>query len=228
MQVAITPERRTVFLRVLAETGSFRAASRAASPHCSGASPGWSTFRAAYARDLEFQSECNSALEIAKMAVVDEIYRRGQVGWDEPVFQRGARVYEKDPETGEERPASVRRYSDNLLLARAKSLMPEFRDKLEVSGQVQHSHAYAGGVVGLALTPDDIRLLSPTERDQLRNILISVKKGRGLQLGWREPEPRDVTPEPELVEHRANGASGARAKRAELSEADRAALKEIL
>src|SRR5205807_601275 len=46
-----------------------------------------------------------------------EIRRRAMEGWDEPVYQQGARV------------GTVRKYSDTLLIFYAKRRMPEYREK---------------------------------------------------------------------------------------------------
>jgi len=70
---------------------------------------------------------------------------RGIEGFEEPMVSAGKVVYGPDG-----RPLMVRKYSDTLLLALARSRMPEFRDKqqLEHSGpggspiQVQQRHPH--------------------------------------------------------------------------------------
>ena len=74
--------------------------------------------------DPVFKERLQQAREEAKQEVSEEIRRRGVEGWDEPVFFQGQEV------------GAIRRYSDNLLMARAKALMPEdYGNKTDVNIQ---------------------------------------------------------------------------------------------
>lgn len=81
------------------------------------------------------------------------IVQRGVEGYEEPVVSMGQHVYEYEPVLDEEgnqvfdkkgkpvlrpvKPLMMRKYSDTLLLALARSRMPEFREKqqVELSGR---------------------------------------------------------------------------------------------
>jgi hypothetical protein len=186
----ITRARRQLFLEILAETGNFRAAARAATPHSHNAKrPGYSSFYHLQNRDADFAAAVADALEEAKANVEQEIFRRGQEGYLEPVYQKGERVFEPGPD-GKMMPASVRRYSDVLLLRRAAALMP---DKYSERKQIEHS-----GVVAHAqmqISPQDIAHLSPAQRDSLADILKTLADARGERDDEsQEPRMIDVTP----------------------------------
>jgi len=67
-----------------------------------------------------------NAKQVARDVVEAEVHRRGVEGVDEPVFYQGEKV------------ADVKKYSDSMLALRIKALAPEYRNKVEVSGTVQH------------------------------------------------------------------------------------------
>lgn len=105
---SFTPERRDVFFQVLEDT---------CSPKQAAAAAGISRNTAFYhkANDPEFRSRWNKAVEVALDALLDEAYRRAALGYDEPVIHQGRVATVADPETGEERPLTVRKHSDRLL-----------------------------------------------------------------------------------------------------------------
>lgn len=103
-----TPERREVFFQVLEDT---------CSPKQAAAAAGISRQTAFYhkANDPEFRSRWDKAIEVALDAILEEAYRRGALGFDEPVIHQGRISTMADPVTGEERPLTVRKHSDRLL-----------------------------------------------------------------------------------------------------------------
>ena len=103
-----TPERKAIFLAVLEDTASPKAAAAAA---------GIVRSTASYhkANDLEFRTQWEAAVEVALDSLLEEAYRRAAVGVDEPVIHQGRVSTVADPETGDERPLTVRKYSDRLM-----------------------------------------------------------------------------------------------------------------
>lgn len=70
--------------------------------------------------DEDFVNGFRLAREAANDVIRNEIKRRGIEGTEEPVFYMGEEV------------ATVRKYSDTLLIFLAKSRMPEFREKQQI------------------------------------------------------------------------------------------------
>ncbi len=103
-----TPERREVFFQVLEDT---------CSPKQAAAAAGVSRATAFYhkANDPEFRARWEKAVEVALDALLDEAYRRGALGYEEPVIHGGQLSTVTDPTTGEQRPLTVRKHSDRLL-----------------------------------------------------------------------------------------------------------------
>jgi len=66
-------------------------------------------------KDTEFRARWEKALEVALDALLDEAYRRGALGYEEPVIHGGQLSTVTDPTTGEQRPLTVRKHSDRLL-----------------------------------------------------------------------------------------------------------------
>ncbi len=127
-----TPERREVFFQVLEDT---------CSPKQAAAAAGISRQTAFYhkANDIEFRSRWEKAIETALDAIIEEAYRRGALGYDEPVIWQGKLATQADPVTGEERPLTVRRHSDRLLEVLLKfrygdQLADRLRVKVEDTG----------------------------------------------------------------------------------------------
>lgn len=87
--------------------------------------------------DASFLVRYNQALEDAKDAVRGEIKRRAQDGWDEAVYQLGKYA------------GTVHKYSDTLLIFRAKALMPEYREKqqIEVNGSLVIKTEWGAGAL---------------------------------------------------------------------------------
>lgn len=82
-------------------------------------------------RDRSYPERFEAARQAACDAIEEEIFRRGQIGYDEPIVYKGEISKDKRG-----RIVTVRRFSDVLLIFRAKALMPEKygdRTKLEHS-----------------------------------------------------------------------------------------------
>jgi hypothetical protein len=103
-----TPERRELFLQVLADT---------CSPKAACAVVGIARSSAYYHRehDVDFKLAWDRCIDPALDAVLEESYRRAVVGHEEPVIHAGQVSKAVDPKTGEERPLTVTKYSDRLL-----------------------------------------------------------------------------------------------------------------
>lgn len=147
----LTPEKLTAFCAALAETGQVNRASAAV---------GISTYSAYKWRkdDLDFALAWDESMQIAIRGLEDEAVRRGRHGVDEPVVHQGLFAplidYDAiDPLTGEKyipqlapvkrnadgspAMATVKKYSDTLLIFTLKAHDPKYRDKqnIELTGK---------------------------------------------------------------------------------------------
>lgn len=119
---------QATFLASFAQTANFTAACRDAGVDRSTAYR-WQEHDEAFAlRYRQAEGEANDVIRGA-------IFRRAIEGIDKPLHYQGRLV--KD-EYGE--PATVKEYSDTLLIFLAKARMPEFREKQQVeqSGEITH------------------------------------------------------------------------------------------
>ena len=151
---SFTPERREVFFQVLEDT---------CSPKQAAAAAGISRNTAFYhkANDHEFRSRWDKAVEVALDALLDEAYRRAALGYDEPVIHQGRVATVADPETGEERPLTVRKHSDRLLEVLLKFRYgDQMADRLAVKVE-QHT----------GLDPTALLAMTPEDREQLQFLL---------------------------------------------------------
>ena len=176
----MSPGRRAEFLRVFRECGGIWATAcrRVAHPARSKAKmatkhpPALSSFRALAARDPEFGAAIEEILQDCRDDVEREIMRRGQEGYTDNVYQKGEQVFNRDGT-----PAVVHKFSDNLLLARARALMP---DKYSEKKSVHHSGHISHGTAGhLTIATADLRALNASERKQLTSILGTIQEARG-------------------------------------------------
>lgn len=155
-----TPERKAIFLAVLEDTASPKAAAAAA---------GIVRSTAFYhkANDLEFRTQWEAAVEVALDSLLEEAYRRAAVGIDEPVIHQGRVSTVADPETGDERPLTVRKYSDRLMEVLLKwrygdQLADRLRVKVEDTG----------------LDADALLRMPSEERKALTELLAKYKSNR--------------------------------------------------
>lgn len=157
---SFTPERREVFFQVLEDT---------CSPKQAAAAAGISRNTAFYhkANDHEFRSRWDKAVEVALDTLLDEAYRRAALGYDEPVIHQGRVATVADPETGEERPLTVRKHSDRLLEVLLKFRYGEqMADRLKVK------------VEDTGLDADALLRMPSEERKALTELLAKYKSNR--------------------------------------------------
>ena len=157
---SFTPERREVFFQVLEDI---------CSPKQAAAAAGISRNTAFYhkANDHEFRSRWDKAVEVALDALLDEAYRRAALGYDEPVIHQGRVATVADPETGEERPLTVRKHSDRLLEVLLKFRYgDQMADRLKVK------------VEDTGLDADALLRMPSEERKALTELLAKYKSNR--------------------------------------------------
>lgn len=142
MQTKLTSRRKKAFLDELRLHGILVRAARAASPRASGRYGAKQTFLDERDRDPEFARQWDEAMEAAEAAIEHEIYRRAIEGWEEPIY--GGRHKERIVGT-------VRKYSDPLLMFRAKALLPAYREIANVSVNGRVTHNLDAGVLGDAV-----------------------------------------------------------------------------
>jgi hypothetical protein len=122
IQLPITPERKALFLKVLRETGSVRAAARAATPWATSIQP-VSGFYDAREVDEEFARAWEESLDDFRGALEQELLRRAVDGYEETRTDHAGRV------------TTTLKYSDGILMFMARRHMPaEYGDKVEVAG----------------------------------------------------------------------------------------------
>jgi hypothetical protein len=176
----MTEERRRVFLKVLAETGSRSAAAAAASPHLDGGSgdrPGYESFRDLWKRDPEFLLEVQSAETQALGRVESEIARRAFAPDERPIFDRQGNKIGVQVDS---RPAN------QLLLRLAERLAPGTwaqRKHHEIEGKIAHDHQHSVAVA--TLEPADVLLLEPDEQDELLRLVGKIAE---LKSGTDKPK----------------------------------------
>lgn len=127
-----TPEVQEVFLQVLEDTASPKQAAQVCGI----------SRRLAFEykqNDLGFRRRWEQAIDVAMDALLDEAYRRACIGVEEPVIYQGQVSTTCDPQTGEDRPLTVRKHSDRLLEVMLKfrygdQLADRLRVKVEDTG----------------------------------------------------------------------------------------------
>jgi hypothetical protein len=165
----VTAERKDVFLKVLAETGSRSAAAAAASPHLDGGDgdrPGYESFRDLWKRDPEFLLQLESAETQALGRVESEIAKRAFTLDERPIFDRqGNRIGTQT----DSRPAN------QMLLRLAERLAPQTwqqRKHHEIEGKIAHDHQYSVAVA--TLQPQDVLLLEFEEQNELLRLVEKI------------------------------------------------------
>lgn len=163
----MTDQRKAVFLKTLAETGSVAAACRAASPHSEYGRAAKSTFNDLRRKDPEFAQAWDDAVSDALAEVESELMRRAMEPAKSPVTDRSGRVvgFRED-----------RLSSDRLLLRIASRLDPEAwaerrRQDTHVTGEIQHN-------AHLMLKPADVLLLDEPDRAKLIELLETIEQRR--------------------------------------------------
>jgi hypothetical protein len=174
----ITPERRGVFLKILAETGSRSASAAAASPHLDGGDgdrPGYESFRDLWQRDPEFLLEVQRAETQALGRVESEIAKRAFQLDERPIFGKDGKLLGVQKDS---RPAN------QMLLRLAERLAPGTwaqRKHHEIEGKIEHQHS----VSVATLEPADVLLLEPDEQDELLRLVGRIAE---LKSGDQKPK----------------------------------------
>ena len=176
----MTEERRQVFLKVLAETGSRSAAAAAASPHLDGGDgdrPGYESFRDLWKRDPEFALEVQRAETLALGRVESEIAKRAFTLDERPIFDRQGNKIGVQTDS---RPAN------QMLLRLAERLAPGTwaqRKHHEIDGKISHDHQHSVSVA--TLEPTDVLLLEPDEQNELLRLVGKIAE---LKSGSDKPK----------------------------------------
>jgi hypothetical protein len=159
-KLKLTPARQQRFLKALSETGSVRAAAALA---------GTSRTRVYELRktDPAFANAWEEAEEIAADRLEEEARRRAVEGVPEPLVSAGKLVRDDDGQ-----PITVRRYSDNLLLALIKARRPP-RHERPVHFQLPalHSMADAAGAMAAIVAAVAAGEITPGEAAELSRLI---------------------------------------------------------
>ena len=113
-----------------------------------------------------------------------EIHRRGVEGWLTPAIQKGEQAILA---TGE--PAFIRRYSDTLLLARARALMPS---KYGEKKSIDITHHKAGGM--MVIEASDVQHFTQAQIEALGDLMSTIRANREGEA----PEKLTYQPAPVL------------------------------
>jgi hypothetical protein len=134
--------------------------------------------------DELFRQAFEEALLQFRESLVSEAVRRGVQGVDEPVFSRGMRAMDIHPEdvdklATERRviPASIRRFSDSLLLALLKAHVPSFTDK-----QIVQTQSAEDAITG------DLKDCTEEELELLQAFLVKVKERKEKNAEGTAPD----------------------------------------
>jgi hypothetical protein len=162
--MSVTESRKQAFLKVLRETGSFRAACRAASPHATGEHAGSSTWHDLMRHDPEFAAAVEQAKDDFVAMAEQELVRRSFEVPTRPVLNRAGEVVGQIED---------RMSADRMLMNLIRRHAPEYRETkaLEVSGQIEHR-------AHLMLKPVDILLLDEPDRVRLIELLEQIQDRR--------------------------------------------------
>lgn len=199
------PLRQEIFLKALRDSGgSYAHACQASAPHLDGKSknpPAFSSWKGLEQRDPHFAAKVAQVRQEIADDIEREMHRRSVVGVDSPVFQKAMRVFEPvldddgNPVLGKDgqpkmKPASVRRWSDSLLLARARAIMPDkYNEKREINVNVNsNANMWSIGVA-------DLEALSDEQQNQLAGIMQTIRshrKGATAQIEYHDSHVEDA------------------------------------
>jgi hypothetical protein len=166
----VTAERKRVFLRVLAETGSRSAAAAAASPHLDGGKggrPGYESFKSQWQRDPEFALAIQEAEQRALGKVESAISERAFTLDERPIFDRQGNKIGVQTDS---RPAN------QMLLRLAERMAPSIwtqQKHHQVDGKIAHDHQRSSVSVA-TLEPTDVLLLEPDEQNELLRLVAKI------------------------------------------------------
>lgn len=125
-------------------------------------------------KDPEFDLAWSEAIERAVDKLRIEAWRRGADGYDEPVTHLGQFCYDINPETGETKKVTIRKYSDGLLKTMLNRYDPAFRERVGVD----LTASVDGGVTQDAVMKA-LGQLTPEELGALANVLDIAEAGGG-------------------------------------------------
>jgi hypothetical protein len=177
----VTAERKRVFIKVLAETGSRSAAAAAASPHLDGGKgcrPGYESFKSQWQRDPEFALAIQEAEQRALGKVESAIAERAFTLDERPIFDRQGNKIGVHTD---------RRTANAMLLRLAERMAPGTwaqRKHHEIEGKIAHDHQHSVAVA--TLQPQDVLLLEPEEQTTLLTLIekiAALKSGSDKQKG---------------------------------------------
>jgi hypothetical protein len=146
--VRLTKEERAaaqaLFLQVFSSTAIVAAA-------CKQAGISRNTVYEWLEKDEPFSFLYHQAELDAQDVVRAAIHRRAVEGVDEPVISQGKLVFITEEVTLEDgtkvlrqRPLTVKKYGDSVLLSMAKARLPEYREKVDLNVQGNMTHDYTG------------------------------------------------------------------------------------
>lgn len=136
--------------------------------------------------DPKFAKQWDESLERTKDIARSSIYRRGVIGWLEPMVSQGQIVYEEEPATddnGDQKydkrgkplmrktnPVMVRKYSDTLAIAYAKANLSEYQSpETEINTNIQ--------LVNSTTLTIDTRSLAPAQLAEMKSFALRLKEG---------------------------------------------------
>jgi hypothetical protein len=133
------------------------------------------------ADDPEWEHEWDLAMVRFRESLIVEARARARDGWDEPVFYKGDEV------------GYVRKKSDRMMELMLKAHIPEFQDRLNITGTLQVENV------------DIFADLSITAKKQIRAIMVEDMKRQSIKRAAMAAPPQqiegeflDITP-PALV-----------------------------
>lgn len=128
------------------------------------------------AEDEEYTEAFRQAREEAAQALEDEAIRRAHEGWEEPVIYHGELCYQRDSRgRTRKRVLTVRKYSDQLLLATLKAWLPEkYRERVTA----EHTGP-DGNPIEVAVTQRAAQLAEILTIDELNAIRARLAGGPG-------------------------------------------------
>ena len=158
----LTDERKAVFLKTLAATGSPTAAASEATPWSQHRHGGVATFRDEARRDPAFAASWERAMQAALATVEREIVRRAMEPPKRPIWENGAvKGWVED-----------RASSDKLLLRVAAKLDPAWRERTTVDANL------AIQAEMLTVSPQDVLLLAYDEQQALLALVEKITVAR--------------------------------------------------
>jgi hypothetical protein len=173
----MSEHRKQVFLETMRQTGSFRAASAMASPHCKTTdvhpAPGAASFRDLMKRDPLFADQVREAREHALGRAEALLSERMLEPDTRPIFNRAGELL------GVQRD---HRNCNTLLLRFLERHDADWAPKKHIDGRMQHEHANVSlgeGGMSYVLQARDILALPEHERAEFMRMLETIEGARG-------------------------------------------------